>query len=117
MLVIIAFILVDIISTSVIVSKYNYDHGVLSGFYINQTNSSHNYMNDVYVKPWCRIIPYAVGLAVGHALYELYLRSNTLSWEAILPRRRSTRLNRLQQVIAWIFVLLILSLCVFGNLW
>jgi peptidoglycan/LPS O-acetylase OafA/YrhL len=115
MLVITTFIIIDIISTSVIVSKNNYDHGILSDFYINRSNTSHNYMNDVYTKPWCRIIPYAIGLALGHALYELYQRSNTLSWESILPRRRSARFNRLNQIIAWIFALLILSLCVFGT--
>jgi peptidoglycan/LPS O-acetylase OafA/YrhL len=115
MLVATAFVLVDIISTSVIVSKYNYDHGVLSDFYVNRSNASHNYMNDVYIKPWCRISPYAIGLVLGYVLYELYQRSNTLSWESILPRRRSARFNRLNQIIAWIFALLILSLCVFGT--
>ena len=52
-------------------------------------------MNDVYVKPWCRIAPYAVGLLLGYSLYELYRRSNTLSWDSILPQRRIvTRYNR-----------------------
>ena len=110
-----ALILVDIICTSVIVSKNNYDHGILSGFYNNQTNSSHNYMNDVYTKPWCRIAPYAIGLLLGYFLSLLYERSNTFSWDFIVPARRSTRFNRLQQIVAWTFALLILSLCVFGT--
>ena len=114
-LVSIAFILVDIISTSVIISQNDYDHGILSDFYLNQSNSSHNYMNDVYVKPWCRIGPYAIGLFIGYILYHRYQRSNTLSWEFIVPERRSTRANRIQQIVAWIFALLFLSLCVFGT--
>lgn len=106
------FILVDIITTSVLVSKYNYDRGIFSGFYTNQTNTVHDYMNDIYIKPWCRISPYAVGLIVGYILYEFYQRANTLSWESILPKRRA---NRVKQIIAWIVALVILGLCIFGT--
>jgi len=112
MLVVIAFIIVDIVTTSVIVSKNNYDHGIFSDIYSNRSNITYNYMNDVYVKPWCRIGPYAIGLLVGYILYEMYQRSNTLSWESLLPRRRW---NRLKQFVAWIFALAILALCIFGT--
>jgi len=116
MIVIVAFILVDIISTSVIVSKNGYDHGMLSDFYNpNRTNTSHNYMNDVYVKPWCRIAPYAIGLAVGYVLCCLYQRSNTFSWESILPANRSARYNRIKQGFLWIVTFAILLLCIFGT--
>jgi hypothetical protein len=112
MLVATTFIIVDIITTSVLVSKYNYDHGILSDFYLNKSNTSHNYMNDIYIKPWCRISPYAIGLIIGYVLYEMYQRSNTLSWESLLPRRRS---NRFKRIIAWIFAFVILGLCTFGT--
>ncbi|CAF2747121.1 unnamed protein product [Rotaria sp. Silwood2] len=118
MLVATAFILVDIITTAVIVSKNNYDHGILSDLYSNGShwsNTSHNYMNDVYIKPWCRIAPYAIGLVLGYAVYEMYKRSNTVSWESLLPQRRLTRANRIKQILAWIFALFILALCIFGT--
>lgn len=118
MCVTVAFVLVDIISTAVIVSKNNYDHGILSDLYSNQSisaNTSHNYMNDVYVKPWCRITPYAIGLLLGYILYEMYKRSNAISWDALLPQRRSTRSHRIKHLVAWIFALFILALCIFGT--
>ena len=115
MLVITVLILIDIISTSVIVSKRNYDHGIFSDLYANRTNTSDNYMNDVYIKPWCRIAPYAIGLILGYILSELYRRSNTFSWESILPQRRSARWNRVKQIVVWTLALFILSLCVFGT--
>jgi hypothetical protein len=118
MLVALAFILVDIITTAVIVSKNGYDHGVLSGFYSNRSNWSNttqDYMDDVYIKPWCRIAPYAIGLTLGYLLYEMYQRSSTLSWESILPQRTSSRYLRLKHVLAWTFALIILALCVFGT--
>ncbi len=105
----------DIIATAVIVSKNNYDHGILSDLYTNRSNTTHNYMNDVYFKPWCRIAPYAIGLLLGSLLYELYKRSNTISWDSLLPERRSTRANRFKYILAWTFALLILALCVFGT--
>jgi hypothetical protein len=111
----IAFIIVDIVTAAVIVSKNNYDHGILSDYYSNWSNASHNYMNDVYVKPWCRIAPYAIGLIVGYILYEMHQRANTLTWESILPQRRLTGYKRLKPIIAWIFALIILALCVFGT--
>jgi peptidoglycan/LPS O-acetylase OafA/YrhL len=69
-------------------------------------------MNDIYVKPWCRISPYAIGLFVGYILYEIYQRSNTISWESLLPQRRS---NLLKQIIAWIIALVVIGLCIFGT--
>ncbi|CAF3708092.1 unnamed protein product [Rotaria sordida] len=113
-----AFILVDIITTAVIVSKNNYDHGLLSDLYSNGShwsNTTHNYMNDVYVKPWCRIAPYAIGLILGYVVYEVYTNSNTVSWESILPQRRSARANRIKQILAGIFALIILGLIIFGT--
>ncbi|CAF1474248.1 unnamed protein product [Rotaria sp. Silwood1] len=118
MLVATGFILVDIITTSVIVSKNNYDHGILSDLYSNRSNwsnTSHNYTNDVYVKPWCRIAPYAIGLILGYTIYELYKRSNTISWNSLLPQRQSTRLNLIKQILAWLIALFILALCIFGT--
>lgn len=114
--VVVVLILVDIISTSVIVSKNGYDHGFLSDFYnYNRTNTSHNYMNDVYIKPWCRVAPYAIGLAVGHVLYCLYQRSNTFSWDSILPAGRSIRYNRIKQGVLLVVAFVILLLCIFGT--
>lgn len=69
-------------------------------------------MNDVYTKPWCRVAPYAIGLLLGYFLSLRYQRSNTLSWDAIVPARRSARW---QQIFARLFALLILCLCVFGT--
>ena len=115
MLVVIAFIIVDIVSTAVIVSKNHYDYGPMTDYHSNSTNGSHGYMEDVYIKPWCRVAPYAVGLALGHCLYELFQRSNTVSWESILPQRTPQRYQRLRKVLAWTFALIVLSLCVFGT--
>jgi peptidoglycan/LPS O-acetylase OafA/YrhL len=112
MLVTTAFLIIDLISTSVIVSKNNYDHGIFSDFHLNQSNTSHKYMTDVYIKPWCRIGPYAIGLLLGYVLYEMYQCSNNLSWESVIPQPRA---NRIKQILAWILALVILSLCVFGT--
>ncbi|CAF0748592.1 unnamed protein product [Adineta ricciae] len=110
------FITIDIITTSVIMSKNNYDRGILSDFKLNQSNSSHSYINDVYIKPWCRIAPYAVGLLLGHILHELHQHEDTLSWESILPRRRRLiRSKRFQQIVGWVIALTILAVCVFGT--
>ncbi|CAF3539956.1 unnamed protein product [Adineta steineri] len=114
-LVAIVFIIVDIISTSVIMSTRGYDHGMFSDLYSNRTNTSHNYMNDVYIKPWCRITPYAIGLILGHILYEMHQRDNTLSWESLLPQRRLTGYKHIKQIIAWILALVIMALCIFGT--
>lgn len=117
MLVSISFVLVDIISTAVIVSKNNYDHGILSNLYSNKniSDTTHNYNNDVYIKPWCRIAPYAIGLIIGHILYHMHQRSQTISWDALLPHRKFTRLNRFKQILAWIVALVLLGLCIFGT--
>jgi peptidoglycan/LPS O-acetylase OafA/YrhL len=121
MLVAIAFISVDIITTSVIVSKNGYDRGQFGDLYANRSNwtsSSSGYFNDVYVKPWCRAAPYAVGLAFGYILFEIYQRSNTLTWESLRPTLTptpTTRYHRLKQVMAWTFALAVLALCVFGT--
>ncbi|UJR22251.1 hypothetical protein I4U23_025312 [Adineta vaga] len=118
MIVAVVFIIVDIVTTSVIVSKNNYDHGMLSELYSNHSNwshTTHNYVNDVYVKPWCRIAPYAVGLLLGHILYELHQRANTLSWESILPSRGSIRFKHFRSIFAWTVALIILGLCIFGT--
>jgi hypothetical protein len=118
MLVAIAFILVDIITTAVIVSKNNYDHGIFSEMYSprgNGSDATHDYSNDVYIKPWCRIAPYAVGLMLGYVLYEIYKRTNAFSWDSLLPQARVTRFNRVKYIIAWLCALTLLSLCIFGT--
>ena len=115
MLVVVAFIVVDIVSTSVIVSKNNYDYGPFTGYHLNVTNNTSGYMEDVYIKPWCRIAPYAIGLALGHCLFELYQRSNHVTWESLLPEGTPDRYRRLKKVLAWTFALIVLSLCVFGT--
>ncbi len=114
MLVATTFILIDIIATSVIIAKNDYDHGILSDFYSNKSNGTHNYTNDVYIKPWCRIGPYAIGLLLGYIIYELYQRSNTLTWESILPQR-TVRYHKAKHILGWVFALAILLLCVFGT--
>ncbi|CAF1405402.1 unnamed protein product [Rotaria magnacalcarata] len=118
MLVAVAFILVDIITTAVIVSKNNYDHGIFGEMYSTRTNGSdttHDYSNDVYIKPWCRIAPYAVGLILGYVLYEIYKRANAFSWDSLLPQTRVTRFNRVKYIIAWLCALTLLVLCIFGT--
>jgi hypothetical protein len=73
-------------------------------------------MNDVYVKPWCRIAPYAIGLSIGYILYEVYQRANTISWDSLIPRATIySRYHHFKQILAWTFALVILGLCVFGT--
>ncbi|CAF3230961.1 unnamed protein product [Rotaria socialis] len=118
MLVAVAFILVDIVTTAVIVSKNNYDHGIFSEMYSTRANGSdttHDYSNDVYIKPWCRIAPYAVGLILGYVLYEIYKRTNAFSWDSLLPQTRVTRFNRVKYTVAWLCALTLLALCIFGT--
>ena len=109
------FILIDIICTAVIVSKNNYDYGLISDFYHNYSNSTHNYMEDVYSKPWCRLAPYAVGLLVGQVLFTLYQRSTTDSWDALLHSRQAHQQPSWKLLFGWLVSLSILSLCVFGT--
>jgi len=114
MLVSLVFIIVDIVTTSVIVSKNDYDYGFLSDYYSNKANWSNmtnGYLNDVYVKPWCRIAPYAIGLSIGYIFYEVYQRSNTLVPRTIIY----TRYYYFKQTLTWIFALIILLLCIFGT--
>lgn len=109
------FVLIDIICTAVIVSKNNYDYGIMSDFYHSFSNSTHNYMEDVYVKPWCRLAPYAIGLVLGQGLFTLYQRSTTISWEALLPDRQANQRQWWKILLFWLVSLTILSLCVFGT--
>jgi len=109
------FVLIDIICTAVIVSKNNYDYGIMSDFYHSFSNSTHNYMEDVYVKPWCRLAPYAIGLVLGQGLFTLYQRSTTISWEALLPDRQANQHSWWKILLFWLVSLTILSLCVFGT--
>jgi len=77
---------------------------------------TNGYLNDVYVKPWCRLAPYAIGLSIGYILYEVYSRSNTLSWDSLVPRATIySRYHHFKQVLTWTFALTILSLCIFGT--
>lgn len=72
-------------------------------------------MDDVYVKPWCRIGPYAIGLLLGHYLYDLYQRKNGMTWESLLPERTNDRFHRFKQILTWSIVVTLLSLCLFGT--
>ena len=112
MLVALALIVVDIVTTAVIASKNDYGHGFLGDMGSNRT---FNYMDDVYVKPWCRIAPYAVGLALGYLLHEMFQRANAFSWESLLPQRRTNRDQRVKQILLWTFALTVLALCIFGT--
>lgn len=77
---------------------------------------TNGYLNDVYVKPWCRITPYAIGLSIGYIFYEVYQRSATLSWDVILPRTTiHTRHYYFKRIFTWSFALILLSLCIFGT--
>jgi hypothetical protein len=77
---------------------------------------TNGYLNDVYIKPWCRIAPYAIGLSIGYILYEVYQRSNTISWDSFIPRTTiHSRYHHFKQVFTWTFALIILALCVFGT--
>ncbi|CAF3405306.1 unnamed protein product [Rotaria socialis] len=119
MVVCIIFITIDVVSTAVIVSKNDYDYGFLSDLYShkgNFSNMTNGYFNDVYVKPWCRIGPYAVGLGIGYIFYEVYQRSNTLSWDSLIPRTTiHSRHYYFKRIFAWSFALILLSLCLFGT--
>ena len=72
-------------------------------------------MDDVYIKPWCRIAPYAIGLALGYCLYENYQRKNSISWESLLPETAPSRSQRIKQIVIWSFALTIIGLCIFGT--
>ena len=77
---------------------------------------SHGYVNDVYIKPWCRLSPYAIGLAVGYILYEVYQRSNIVSWSSLTPRMAGhSRYSYFKQALLWAVALTVLGLCVFGT--
>jgi len=118
MLVAFLFILTDILSTSIIVSKKNYEHGLLSDFYSNNSfgpNLTSGYLNDVYIKPYCRLSPYAVGLAMGYIFYEVYQRSNIVQWSSTGRTNPLTRSQILKQIFIWTVALLIIFLCVFGT--
>ena len=74
------------------------------------------YLNDVYVKPWCRIAPYAIGLSIGYILYQIYKHSDTVSWDSpILRTTIHSRYYYLRRIVVWILALTILSLCIFGT--
>lgn len=118
MLVAFLFILTDIISTSIIVTKKNYEHGLLSDLYTNQSfgpNMTYGYLNDVYVKPYCRLSPYAVGLAMGYIFYEVYQRSNIVQWTTLPRTTPYTRSQIFKQIFIWTAALLIIILCIFGT--
>ena len=112
MLVAVALIIVDIVTTAVIASKNDYGHGFLGDVGSNRTS---NYMDDVYVKPWCRIAPYAVGLALGYVLVEMFQRANAFSWESLLPQQRTNRNQRVKQILLWTFALTVMAFCIFGT--
>lgn len=77
---------------------------------------TNGYFNDVYVKPWCRITPYAVGLAIGYIFYEVYQRSNTLTWESLIPRTTVHNRNYyFKKIFSWSLALILLCLCLFGT--
>ena len=77
---------------------------------------THGYWNDVYVKPWCRLAPYGIGLAIGYILCEIYQRSNVVSWDRLIPRTTIySRYHHFKQILIWTFALVVLALCIFGT--
>jgi len=77
---------------------------------------TNDYFNDVYTKPWCRLSPYAFGLAVGYVLYEVYQRSNVSSWDSLIPRARIyNRYFYFKQILISTIALVLLGLCIFGT--
>ena len=71
---------------------------------------TNDYFNDVYTKPWCRLSPYAFGLAVGYVLYEVY------SWDSLIPRARIyNRYFYFKQILISTIALVLLGLCIFGT--
>ncbi|CAF0724689.1 unnamed protein product [Didymodactylos carnosus] len=97
-------------------------HTILFGaFYsiacANHSNST-SYFEDVYIKPWCRVAPYAVGLIVGYMLYTMNQRKIS-SWDFSSVQSRlvqeTEKRYRSRQIFLWIFALVILLLCLFGT--
>ena len=81
-----------------------------------RSNMTNDYFNNVYIKPWCRLAPYALGLAIGYIFYEVYQRSNTASWDHFIPRATIyNRYHYFKQILTWTFALIILTLCLFGT--
>ncbi|CAF0782101.1 unnamed protein product [Adineta ricciae] len=119
MLVSVALIIVDLVTTAVIVSNNNYDYGLLSDFYSDRSNLSsttNGYLQNVYIKPWCRVAPYALGLSIGYIIYEVYQRSNSLSWDNLIPRPRVfSQHHYKKQIVIWAFALTTLAFCIFAT--
>jgi len=41
-------------------------------------------MADIYIKPWCRIGPYVIGLIAGYFLHDFEKESRTIKWPFVL---------------------------------
>ncbi|CEM15783.1 unnamed protein product [Vitrella brassicaformis CCMP3155] len=53
------------ISTYIIVTQHHFEVSLTQGVFAGQADPNNNQMTVYYQKPWCRILPYLVGMAAG----------------------------------------------------
>ncbi len=69
------FLVASFAVTGSLSGVYNFQANMESRFAFNYTNkpgAPWDYVDDIYTKPWGRMPPYIVGLALGYVLYKKY---------------------------------------------
>ena len=77
------FLPLGVISLSVLLCSSLIATGAIAGYYQYDANifikSNPAYSDDIYIKPYCRIAPYLVGLALGYVFFKkMFIKSRHL---------------------------------------
>ncbi|KAJ5070124.1 o-acyltransferase [Anaeramoeba ignava] len=78
---------------------------VVSGYNISQSVAAPNssdYWNKVYVKPWCRITPFLLGMILGFVLYER-------------PENSSRKVRKKLRISLFLFAGFLMTITTFGT--
>ena len=68
-----------LVSTASIVGiAYKDDAGILL------LDAGADTFNDIYIKPWCRIGPYIIGLVAGYLLYKFRRSNKRFHWSVVV---------------------------------
>ncbi|XP_030850769.1 nose resistant to fluoxetine protein 6 [Strongylocentrotus purpuratus] len=91
--------LASFISTAVLMVKYNFYAVIMDGTNPHQ-DPNHSFMEEIYVKPYCRIAPYLVGMAMGY-FFHLY-------------KNKAFKMHPIVAMIGWVFATAVGMSLVYG---
>lgn len=72
-IVLLVFLIGSLVVTSALTAVYDFQANTFSGLaygYIGKPTTMMNYSDTIYIKPWNRLAPYLVGVALGYIFYR-----------------------------------------------